>query len=88
MMSYEERAGRALAVTRIRRAAVWDAVQFAGNGVIFVLLGHQLPGIIAGAGRAIQETGRQDARWLLVYILAISCALAALRSLWAWQCCV
>ncbi len=84
MMSYEERAGRALAITRIRRAAVWDAVQFAGNGAIFVLLGQQLPRIIAGAGRAVRESGRGDTLWLVVYVMAISCALAALRSLWAW----
>ncbi|MFA5956526.1 Na+/H+ antiporter [Hyphomicrobium sp.] len=84
VMSYEERTGRALAVTRIRRAAVWDAVQFAGNGVIFVLLGQQLPGIIAGAGRVVRDTGHRDELWLLVYILAISCVLAALRFLWAW----
>ncbi len=84
VMSYEERTGRALAVTRIRRAAVWDAVQFAGNGVIFVLLGQQLPGIIAGAGQVVRDTGHRDELWLLVYILAISCVLAALRFLWAW----
>jgi monovalent cation/hydrogen antiporter len=35
-MSYAEQSGRALATTRVRRAAVWDAVQFAVNGVIFV----------------------------------------------------
>ncbi len=84
VMSYEEGSGRALAVTRIRRAAVWDAVQFAGNGVIFVLLGQQIPGIVTGAGRVIRETGRQDELWLLLYIVAIGCALAVLRSLWAW----
>lgn len=84
VMSREELAGRALASTRIRRAAVWDAVQFAGNGVVFVLLGHQLPGIIAGAGRAIQPTGRQHALWLLAYVAAISAILYLLRALWAW----
>ncbi len=83
-MNYEERAGRALPVTRIRRAAVWDAVQFAGNGVIFVLLGDQLPGIVAGAERVVQETGHQQTLWLLFYILAINFALTALRALWTW----
>ncbi len=84
VMSYEERTGRALAITRIRRTAVWDAVQFAGNGAIFVLLGQQLPGIVAGAGRAIHETAGQGELRLLVYIVAISCVLIALRALWAW----
>jgi Na+/H+ antiporter len=85
VMNYEEQSARALAVTRLRRAAVWDAVQFAGNGVIFVLLGQQLPGIVAGAGQAIRETGRDSELWLLAYILAINCALVVLRSFWAWM---
>ncbi len=84
VMAYEERSGRALAVTRIRRTAVWDAVQFASNGAIFVLLGQQLPGIAAGAGQVIHETGRLGGLWLLVYVVAISCVLVALRALWAW----
>ncbi|MFM0505300.1 Na+/H+ antiporter [Paraburkholderia caffeinilytica] len=84
VMSYEELSGRALAGTRIRRAAVWDALQFAGNGVIFVLLGHQLTGVVARAGQAISQTGRQQEGWLLVYIAAISGALFVIRSLWTW----
>lgn len=84
MMGIEERSGRASAVTRIRRSAVWDAVQFAGNGVIFVLLGHQLPGIIAGAGSAIQQTDKHNELWLIFYVLAICVVLTAIRSAWAW----
>ncbi|MEI9989081.1 MAG: Na+/H+ antiporter [Rhizomicrobium sp.] len=84
VMSYEERTGRALAITRIRRTAVWDAVQFAGNGAIFVLLGQQLPGIVAGAGQVIHETAQQGELRLLIYVVAISCVLIALRALWAW----
>jgi monovalent cation/hydrogen antiporter len=83
VMSYEERSGRASAMTRVRRAAVWDAVQFAGNGAIFVLLGYQLPGIVSGAGKAIGQTGRQDELWLLLYVVAIGCVLTILRALWA-----
>lgn len=83
-MNYEERTGNALAVTRVRRAAVWDAVQFAGNGVIFVLLGDQLPGIVRGAGRAVADTGHQQGLWLLFYALAITGMLSLLRFLWVW----
>ena len=83
-MSHEERSGRASAVTRIRRAAVWDALQFAGNGAIFVLLGYQLSGFIGAASRATRQTGHEHELWLLFYVLAISGVLFALRSLWAW----
>lgn len=84
VMSYEELAGRALAGTRIRRAAVWEALRFAGNGVIFVLLGGQLTGVVARASEALRQSGQQGEGWLLVYVLAISVALFVLRSLWAW----
>ncbi len=84
MMNVEEQSGRASATTRIKRNAVWEAVQFAGNGAIFVLLGQQLPGIVAGARNVVWEAGHQNEIWLIIYIVAISCVLIALRFLWAW----
>lgn len=84
VMSYEEQSGRALAVTRVRRTAVWDTVQFAGSGMIFVLLGEQLPSIIDGAARVVRETGHHEELWLLAYVVAINCSLAILRLLWVW----
>jgi monovalent cation/hydrogen antiporter len=83
-MSYAEQTGQALAVTRVRRSAVWDTVQFAANGIIFVLLGEQLPVIAAGAAQVVRGTGHHDPAWLALYVLAINAALAALRFLWVW----
>ena len=83
-MGYVEQTGQALAVTRVRRSAVWDMVQFAANGVIFVLLGEQLPQIVTGAAQVVRETGHHEPVWLLIYVVAINCALAALRFLWVW----
>jgi Na+/H+ antiporter len=83
-MSYAELSGRSVATTRVQRAAVWDTVQFALNGVMFVLLGEQLPGIFAGAVDAVRESNHENPWWLLVYVLAINFGLAALRFLWVW----
>ncbi|RVT69809.1 Na+/H+ antiporter [Agrobacterium sp. CNPSo 2736] len=83
-MSYSEQSGEALAVTRMRRTAVWDTVQFALNGIIFVLLGEQLPRIVSGAADVVRDTGHHDPVWLIAYVLAINLALAALRFLWVW----
>jgi CPA1 family monovalent cation:H+ antiporter len=83
-MSYAEQGGHVLAVTRVQRSAVWDTVQFAANGIIFVLLGEQLPKIVSGAAEVVRETGHHDPAWLVIYIVAINLALAALRLLWAW----
>ncbi|RZN35976.1 Na+/H+ antiporter [Bradyrhizobium sp. Leo121] len=83
-MSYVEQSGQALPATRIRRSAVWDLVQFTANGVIFVLLGEQLPQLFDGAARVVQETGHHAPLWLLVYVVAINLALAVLRFAWVW----
>jgi CPA1 family monovalent cation:H+ antiporter len=83
-MSYAEQSGQALAETRVRRNAVWDMIQFTANGIIFVLLGEQLPSIAARAASVVHLTGHTDPLWLIVYVVAISFALIALRFLWVW----
>ncbi|MBA8877677.1 Na+/H+ antiporter [Phyllobacterium myrsinacearum] len=82
-MSYAENATQSMALTRVRRTAVWDTAQFAANGAIFVLLGEQLPGIFSGAVKNVQH-GESSPWWLLVYVVVIYAALAALRFLWVW----
>ncbi|MBZ0222335.1 MAG: Na+/H+ antiporter [Dokdonella sp.] len=82
MMSYAELAGVAPATTRLQRAAVWDSVQFALNGTAFVVLGEQLPGILAQAGASVAQSGHKGLGWLLVLALALNFALAGLRLLW------
>src|ERR1700681_669718 len=83
-MSHVEQSGQALAVTRVRRSAGWDFVQFTASGIIFVLLGEQLPQIVTGAAQVVRETGHHEPVWLLAYVVAIYVALAALRLLWVW----
>jgi CPA1 family monovalent cation:H+ antiporter len=84
-MSYVELSGRALATTRVRRAMVWDTVQFALNGVMFVLLGEQLPNVLRGALSAIgTEGGPVNPWWLAVNTLAIALGLTVLRFIWVW----
>jgi monovalent cation/hydrogen antiporter len=83
-MSYIELSGRALGSTRMQRTAVWNTVQFALNGVMFVLLGEQLPAIFSGAVNVVRQSGHVNPWWLLVYVLAISFGLAALRFAWIW----
>ncbi|HPA01901.1 MAG TPA: Na+/H+ antiporter [Chiayiivirga sp.] len=73
---------RLLASTRVQRRAFWDTVQFAANGVIFVLLGEQIPALFAGAVDAVDEAGRASPWWLALYVAGVVAALAALRYLW------
>ncbi len=72
------------AETRLRRTAVWDTVQFAANGSIFVLLGEQIPGLIGGAPETARSAGQANPWWLAVYILLIVLMLSVLRFTWVW----
>jgi len=70
--------------TRIRRRAVWDMLQFTLNGVIFVLLGEQLPEVFVRARDTVTTTGHVSPCWLAVYVLAVVAGLALLRFGWVW----
>ncbi|WP_395332434.1 Na+/H+ antiporter [Novosphingobium sp. BL-8H] len=83
-MTFAEISRQAMAVTRMRRNSVWDTIQFTLNGIIFVLLGEQLPGILAGAKRTVAVTGHTEPGWLALYVVAIVLGLAALRFTWVW----
>lgn len=80
-MAFSEQSGRALPTTRVRRAAVWDMLQFALNGAMFVLLGEQLPRILAGAAANLREAETSPIL-LLVHVFLVALALVALRYAW------
>jgi len=83
-MSFAEQSSRTLAVTRVRRAGVWETVQFVANGVIFVLLGEQMPALLLKADETVRATGHTEWWWLGVYVAVISVALGATRFIWVW----
>ncbi|MFC4255027.1 Na+/H+ antiporter [Altererythrobacter xixiisoli] len=83
-MGFVEVRGQIEANTRMRRNSVWDVIQFTLNGVIFVLLGEQLPAILANAADTVRLTGHHEPWWLGIYVLAISLGLAGLRFAWVW----
>lgn len=72
------------AATRLRRTAVWDIVQLAANGSIFVLLGGQIPALLARAPVIVQATAHSNPWWLGAYVLLIVAALFMLRLGWVW----
>ncbi|MES2026174.1 MAG: Na+/H+ antiporter [Pseudomonadota bacterium] len=84
-MHYADLVGRRLAATRMQRRAVWDTIQMALNGVIFVILGAQLRATVDGLPGIALEMGLSTAWWLAFYVLAITTVLAVLRFLWVWS---
>ncbi|MGH8600923.1 MAG: cation:proton antiporter, partial [Burkholderiales bacterium] len=71
-MGYVEFGGRSPATTRLQRSAVWSTIQFALNGIMFVLLGEQLPGILRNAIANVHESGHHNPWWLALYAVAIT----------------
>jgi len=82
MLPYVELQGSGSAETRLSGNAVWRMVQFALNGAMFVLLGEQIPGIVAGRERVMAEAQVGSVWDLGLYIAAIALALIALRFVW------
>ncbi len=84
-MGYVEAQGKVKATTRVRRNVVWDTLQFAANGAIFVLLGEQMPQILEGALALVRGNEMHSAWWLVAYVVGITAALATLRFAWVWM---
>lgn len=83
-MHYEKIAGRMQAATRMQSKAVWDTVQTALNGMIFILLGEQLPGMWTNMPEVAEAAGASHPWMLFVYVAIITVALAILRFSWVW----
>lgn len=81
-MGQIELSGRVSTITRMRRSSMWDTIQFTLNGLIFVLLGEQLPAIFVGAIDIVTQTGHHNPWWLIVYAVVITLTLVLLRFLW------
>lgn len=77
-----EASGRALGSTRMHRNTVWDTVQFIAQGVVFVLLGEQLPTILKQAVATESVIGRVTIWWLVLDVLAIYAAILIVRLIW------
>ncbi len=74
----------AQAVTRLRSHVFWQIIEFTLNGAVFVLLGAQLPRILAAAPATAAQAGPHGVWMLLGYLAALMGALLAIRFGWAW----
>lgn len=83
-MHYADLTGHALVATRMQRRVVWDTVQMVLNGIMFVLLGQQLPGILKSIAQIAADTGIASVWHLAAYVVCITLALIALRLIWVW----
>lgn len=83
-MHYERIVGRMQSATRMQSKAVWDTVQVALNGMIFILLGEQLPAMWRSIPEVAADAGAAEPWMLLAYVVIITVGLALLRFSWVW----
>ena len=81
---YTELSRSGTADTRTQRAAVWNTVQAALNGVIFILLGEHLPPVVRGLPDAVAGADLDHTLHLLGSAAALTVGIAALRFAWVW----
>ncbi|MEM5386862.1 Na+/H+ antiporter [Paraburkholderia phymatum] len=83
-MNYSTFAAASPASARVRASVTWTMIEFIFNGMVFILLGLQLPHII---GRALLDAHAVESGSelrLILYVAAVSIALYALRFVWVW----
>jgi len=81
-MHYADLMRRSFSELQMRRSAVWDMLQISLNGIIFILLGLQLPGIVSQMPSIAKSAGVGGASWLMLYIIIITGALWCVRFFW------
>jgi len=69
--------------TRMQMRGIWQMLEFVFNGIVFLLLGLQLPYILSHANDAAQTIGISWAQ-LAVYPFALVALLMVTRYLWVW----
>lgn len=84
LMPYIETASAESAATRLQRDGMLTMLEFVFNGMSFILLGLQLPGILDLAHADAQAAGDIPVWYLFAYIGAITGALIVFRLVWVW----
>lgn len=83
-MHYEQLSGPRLPATRMKSSAVWSMLQTTLNGMIFLMLGEQLPSMLRTLPAVASQAGVSSPWYLLLYAVAITLALGVMRFAWVW----
>ena len=83
-MHYEQLSGPRLPATRMKSSAVWSMLQTTLNGMIFLMLGEQLPRMLRTLPAVASQAGVSSPWYLLLYAVAITLALGVMRFAWVW----
>lgn len=70
---------------RLRANSVWQMLEFVFNGMVFLMLGLQLPGILHVSIRQADADPNVDLWMLLLSVVLIYAALMVVRFSWLWM---
>ncbi|GAB3685555.1 Na+/H+ antiporter [Salinisphaera aquimarina] len=70
--------------TRMQTNSMWSMLEFVFNGIVFLLLGLQMPKILGHAQQSMNEIGGGGFWHLGLFIAAIMGVLLVTRYLWIW----
>ncbi|XDJ36043.1 MAG: Na+/H+ antiporter [Burkholderia sp.] len=87
MMNYTSFSRSSTVAARVRAESTWLMIEFVFNGMVFIMLGLQMPQII---GRALLSAHHESDALVVVmigYVLAIMAALYLIRFAWVWLLC-
>lgn len=71
-------------VTRMQTNTLWSMLEFVFNGMVFVLLGLQMPKIVARATDSMAAIDGGELWHLGWFVIAITVVLLATRYVWIW----
>ncbi|AKE94369.1 Na+/H+ antiporter [Cronobacter sakazakii] len=69
---------------RLRANSVWSMLEFVFNGMVFLMLGLQLPGIMETSLAAAEKDPNVETWMLFMDVVLIYGALIGVRFLWLW----
>ncbi|WP_248320883.1 Na+/H+ antiporter [Caballeronia sp. Sq4a] len=84
MMNIQSLRATIPSAVRVRMTSTWTMIEFVFNGMVFILLGLQLPHIIGRALIEAHQDGNAQVGLLIGYVIATVLALYALRFVWVY----
>lgn len=80
----QSKINRNMPLVRLRTNNIWEMLEFVFNGMVFILLGLQLPGIFENTQAATAPTNNVSLQNLSLYVLIIYISLISVRFVWLW----
>ncbi|WP_186116086.1 Na+/H+ antiporter [Burkholderia gladioli] len=84
MMNYTSFSRSSTVAARVRAESTWSMIEFVFNGMVFIMLGLQMPQIIGRALLSAHHESDALVAAMIGYVLAMMAALYLIRFTWVW----